>query len=109
MARKMRMDKESNEPKPLNIALGYQGEPLYSNYAEVSSALHEFQILFALVPTKPNAEQISEMRAGSLKLDAQVQILLPPTIIPGLIRALMTTKEQYEALAGPIKEVGVSQ
>jgi hypothetical protein len=62
---------------------------------------------FALAPTKPSAEQIKQAESGIVELDALVQILLPPTLIPGLIKALVTTKEQHEALFGPIKEFGV--
>jgi hypothetical protein len=106
MARKRLKRGERPKKGTAKIALSYAGEPIYSNYAEVSSAMHEFQILFALLPTKPKAEQIEQMVQGSaLNLDAQVQILLPPTVIPGLIKALTTTKDRYEALAGPIKEL----
>jgi hypothetical protein len=97
---------EELTPTPVKISLEYNGEPLYANYAEVSSAQHEFQIGFALFPIKPTAEQIEQVSGGIVKLDALVQILLPPTLIPGLIRALTTTKEQYEAMIGPIKEFG---
>jgi hypothetical protein len=91
-------------PVPIRVILESDGEPLYANYAEVSSAQHEFQIAFALAPTKPNAEQLEQVSTGVVTLHTLVQILLPPTIIPGLIKALVTTKEQHEALLGPIKE-----
>jgi hypothetical protein len=91
---------------PVTISLEYTGEPLYANFAEVSSAQHEFQIGFGLLPTKPNAEQMEQVNGGTMRLNALVQILLPPTLIPGLIKALTTTKEQYEAVLGPIKELG---
>jgi hypothetical protein len=94
-------------PTPVKVFLEYGGEPLYANYAEVSSAQHEFQLAFALAPTKPTAEQLEQVNGGTMRLPVLVQILLPPTIIPGLIKALITTKEQHEALLGPIKEFGV--
>jgi hypothetical protein len=88
----------------VKISLDYtNSEPLYANFAEISSAQHEFQIAFALVPARPTTDQI---RDGAVKLNPLVQIMLPPTLIPGLIKALITTKEQYEALLGPIKEFG---
>jgi hypothetical protein len=93
-------------PMPVKISLEYSGETIYANYAEVSAAQHEFQITFALSPTKPTAEQIEHANSGIMRLPTLVQILLPPTIIPGLIKALSTTKEQHEALLGPIKEFG---
>jgi hypothetical protein len=90
------------------IALDYHGDSLYANFAEVSSAQHEFQIRFAQAPTKLDDEQLQQVQGGGfVRLEALVQILLPPTLIPGLIRALETTKQQHEALLGPIKEFGV--
>src|SRR5579872_3051843 len=93
-------------PTPIKISLEPSGEPIYANYAEVSSAQHEFQITFALSPTKPTAEQFEQASAGHMIMPALVQILLPPTIIPALIKALISTKEQHETLFGPIKEFG---
>src|SRR3989442_12404014 len=103
MARKgkARATRESEAIK-VNVSVQYNSDPLYANYAEVSSAQHEFQMGFALAPTKPSAEQIEQARAGNVKLDGLVQILLPPTVIPSLIRALTTTKDQHEAMFGPI-------
>jgi hypothetical protein len=112
---KKRAAKAAVQPAPtippaltmLKISLEHAGDPLYANYAEVSSAQHEFQIAFGLAPTKPTAEQIEQLQTGTMRLPALVQILLPPTIIPGLIKALIISKEQHEALLGPIKELDI--
>jgi hypothetical protein len=73
-------------PVALKVALEPSGDQIYANYAEVTAAQHEFQISFALVPTKPSAEKIEAIKNGSpLFVDAIVQVMLPPTIIPGLI------------------------
>jgi hypothetical protein len=100
-------DATPKPPVPLKVVLEFHGESFYSNYVEVSSAQHEFQIRFAQAPTKPNDEQMEQIRGGTLKLDAFVQILVPPTLIPSLIRALESTKQQYENLIGPFNEYGV--
>jgi hypothetical protein len=93
----------------IQIALESNVESVYANYAEVSSSLHEFQISFALAPTRLTAVKVEEMKSGGLKVEALVQILLPPTVIPGLIRALTITKEQHETMVGrPIQEVGIT-
>ena len=95
-------------PIGLKVALEPSGDQFYANFAEVAAAQHEFQISFALVPAKLTAEKIETIKNGSpLSVDAIVQIMLPPTIIPGLIRALTITKEQFEAIAGPIKDAGI--
>jgi hypothetical protein len=95
------------KPVAITVALEPNGEQFYANFAEVTTGQHEFQISFALVPTKPTAKGIEAMKTGVLSLDAMVQVMVPPTLIPGLIRALTTTKEQHEAMVGPIKELGV--
>jgi hypothetical protein len=97
--------RKSEEIK-VNVSVHYNGDPLYANYAEVNSSQHEFQIGFALAPTRPSPEQIEQARAGTVTLDGLVQILLAPTLIPALIRALNISKDQHEATFGPIKEVG---
>jgi Protein of unknown function (DUF3467) len=97
--------KASDEPviKAVRVLLEPSREPVYANFAEVSAAQHEFQISFALTPSRPTAETIEQAKTGEMRLETTVQVLLPPTIIPGLIKALTTTKEQYEAMVGPIK------
>lgn len=75
----------------------------YVNFAEIAHSQHEFSILCVRVPTKPNAAAIGEAKkTGALELNATLQLLLPPTIIPGLIRALGIQKDAYEARFGPI-------
>lgn len=109
MARAKKAKTRTPEPpslKAVKVVVEPSGDPVYANFAEVSAAQHEFQISFALTPSKPNPEILEQAKAGEIHLEALVQILLPPTIIPGLIKALITTKEQYEAMIGPIKEIG---
>ena len=112
MARKKKTAKGApaplTAPVALKVSLESSSDQIYANYAEVTAAQHEFQISFALVPTRPSAEKIEAIKSGSpLFVDAIVQVMLPPTIVPGLIRALTITKEQYEAIAGPIKDIGL--
>jgi hypothetical protein len=80
---------------------------VYANFAEVSAAQHEFQLSFALTPTKPTSDP-EQARTGTVRVQSLAQILLPPTIIPSLIKALIMTKERYEAVAGPINPSGIS-
>jgi hypothetical protein len=93
--------------QPLRVILEPTDAPVYANYAEVSASQHEFQISFALTPSKPSPQALEEAKSGSIHLDTIVQILLPATLIPGLIKALTTTKDQYETITGPIKEMSM--
>jgi hypothetical protein len=75
----------------------------YVNHAEVVLGMHELAIWFARLPTKPSREETEEARrSGEIVVDPEFQILFPPTMLPGLISALEQTKENYEAMFGPI-------
>jgi hypothetical protein len=76
----------------------------YANHAEIACIPHEFAILFSRVPTKLPPEKLEEARAGNLTLTCDVQILIAPTLINGLIRALTTQKATYEERYGTIHE-----
>jgi hypothetical protein len=77
----------------------------YANYAEASFAQHECLISFARVPTKMSIARSEEAKTGTIKLEPLVQVIIPPTLVPGLIRALSTVKEGYERLIGPINDL----
>ena len=77
----------------------------YVNHAEIALGAHELAIWFARLPTKPNRDETEAMRAsGEIVVEPEFQILMPPTLLPGLIVALQTTKDNYEALFGPIRK-----
>ena len=78
----------------------------YANFAEVAAIPHDFAILFARTPAKLSSEKMEEARAGNLTLTCDVQILLPITLIDGLIRALTAQKAGYEQRYGTIHEPG---
>jgi len=80
----------------------------YANYAEIASIAHDFAILFARLPAKLPPDKIEEARNGNLTLTCDVQILIPTTLIDGLIRALTTQKATYEQRYGAIHEPGAS-
>ena len=76
----------------------------YANYAEASAGHHECLISFARVPTKLSVARTEEAKGGTLRLEPLVQVMIPPTLLPGLIRALSITKEGYEKLVGLIHD-----
>jgi hypothetical protein len=80
----------------------------YFNYAEIASLPHDFALLFARVPAKLPPDRFEEVRAaGRMVLDCELQVLISPTLIPGLIRALTVQRERYEQLWGPIPDLEV--
>lgn len=71
---------------------------IYANHAEVAQSAHEFVILFTKLPTKANPSQIAAVQeTGVLSIEPEAQILLPPTIIDGLIKALETERDKHLA------------
>jgi hypothetical protein len=75
----------------------------YVNFAEVAHSTYEFIVLFARVPTKATPAQAATVRdTGILQVEPQAQMLLPPALVPGLIRALQTQLEKYEEQHGKV-------
>jgi hypothetical protein len=73
----------------------------YVNHAEIAVSQHEFAILFARLPTKPSrAEIVEATSSGELVVDPEFQILIPPTLLQGLIDALEKSRDQYDTLFG---------
>lgn len=73
----------------------------YVNHAEIAAGQHEIAIWFARLPTKPSRLEMEEAKVtGEIIVDPEFQILVPPTLIPGLISALEQTKERHEAMYG---------
>ena len=76
----------------------------YANHAEIAVNQHELALWFARLPTKPSRLELEEAReTGELVVDPEFQILVPPTLLDGLIEALVASKEKYESLFGPIR------
>jgi hypothetical protein len=90
----------------VNTQVGNETFTYYANHAEVACIPQEFAILFARIPTKLPPDKINEVRAGNLNLTCDVQILIPTTLIDGLIRALARQKAAYEQQYGPIHTPG---
>jgi hypothetical protein len=82
---------------------------IYANYAEATLGQHDCLISFAVVPAKLNARKTEETQGGTLRVEPLVQIAIPKTMLPGLIRALTTTKDAYEARFGTINEPQVQK
>jgi hypothetical protein len=75
----------------------------YVNFIEVTHSLNEFGLFAVRAPVKPTSQQLEEaQQTGQMRLDPEFHMVLPPTVIPGLIRALTAQKEAYERRFGTI-------
>jgi hypothetical protein len=70
---------------------------------EVANFLNEFGLFAVRTPVKPSSQQVEEaQQTGQMRLEPEFHLVLPPTMIPGLIRALTTQKDAYERKYGAI-------
>jgi hypothetical protein len=90
----------------ISTNIGHETFTYYANYAEAVCTPQEFAILFARIPAKLPPDKIDEVKAGRLSLTCDVQVLIPPTMIDGLIRVLVSQKAAYEQRYGPIHTPG---
>ena len=98
--RSVRKRASENGGATLQVALepSIDHTPLYSNHVEVGHTRHEFSMLFGRVPGKLGAQLFAEATAsGTLKIEPDALVLIPPTLMPGLIRALQTQLSKWEA------------
>jgi hypothetical protein len=79
----------------------------YVNHIEVATTPQDFSVICGRMPGKLSATKLEEIKeAGALVIEPDVQIVIPVTLVPGLIRILTLQKELYEKIYGiQIKEV----
>src|SRR5262245_40467595 len=115
MAKRKAKERKGNEPGapsapeavPVTIVTTSTDDTpsYYCNFAETVYSAHEMAINFVRVPTKLTAMQVEEMTGGGkLNLEPNVQVFFPPTLLPGLVRALSVLRENFERQFGAIRE-----
>lgn len=76
---------------------------LFVNHFEIRSNLHEFSLLAKRMPTKLSPAEIESAQAdGHFIVEPDVQLIVPPTVMPSLISALTIALEGYEARYGAV-------
>jgi hypothetical protein len=77
----------------------------YVNYIGVSHTAYDFTLSAAKMQSPPTQEQIELAKSGAqIPLEPLVQLVMPPLLIDGLIKALADQKEKYEkTLAQQVK------
>jgi len=81
----------------------FDGSSMYVNHAEIGHSQHEFIMLWAQVSARQSRAQMEEIQTtGELRVEPMAQLMIPPTLLPSLIRALVNQKEKYEKEHGKI-------
>lgn len=75
----------------------------YANFVEVGHSNYDFTLLTARMPGKLSKDQRAAVeKAGELEVPAELQIVIPPKVAVGLIKALQTQVDAFEKTHGPI-------
>ena len=70
----------------------------YVNHIEVASSKNEFAMYCVRVPSKIQPDRVEE--GGILRLEPDLELTLPVTIIQGLIDALTKHRDAYSKVFG---------
>jgi len=75
-----------------------ESTPFYcANYLEVANTENDFTLFCTRLPAKLSADKMEEARTlKTIHVDADVQVVIPVSVIPALIQALITQKGVYE-------------
>jgi hypothetical protein len=110
LVKKPKIKNQSEPPANLGIRLEpLEGVPVYYvNFVEVGNSPQDFTLTCGRMPGKFTSAKIEEIKTiGAVVIEPEVQIIIPPAVVPGLIRALSVQKESYEETYQlEIKEVG---
>lgn len=75
----------------------------YINYASVSHSQYDFLLSVLRTPSQLTHEQTELAKKGNpVLVEPILQLIIPPRLIDGLIKALNIQKEKYEQEHGPI-------
>ncbi len=105
--------KSGTKPPPsglrVNIALqpSVDAQVFYSNFLEVAHGPHDLTIYGVRVPAKlRHSDMAAAVETGEMQLEPDFQIVISPTLAPGLIRALQAQVELWEKEFGKANKEG---
>ena len=82
----------------------------YVNYASITHSEFDFIMAVLRIPHQLSPEQTHlAVSRKPIPVEPLLQLVFPPRLIDGLIRALTTQKEKYEKEHGPIRQRQDSQ
>lgn len=103
--KKTRKRKKAVSPQVLEITISPQVTEnttyYYFNYIAVTHSRYDFALAFARLPVtlKPEQEEIAK-KGKPIPVEADLQVVISPELISGLIDALTRQKDKYEARFG---------
>ena len=110
MAKKIPGKKAKSEHLPERVEIKITPDPkpdtpaYYINYAAVTHSEYDFVIYVLRTPLKLTPEQTELVRNGNaMPVEPLLQLIIPPRLVDGLIKALTIQKENYEQEHGPIR------
>ena len=87
------------------LEVGSDVPSYYINYADVAQSNHEFTLSVAKMPTRLGPQAVRTLQeTGELHVETLLQLLIPPTLLPSLLKALTVQKDLYEKAHGPIRD-----
>lgn len=92
-SRKKPPSKDSSGDLVIKVALDPTDETLtyYTNHVEVAHSRHEFSLIAARLPGKLSvAARLNAEETQELVLEPELQLLIAPTLMPALIKALQS-------------------
>jgi hypothetical protein len=98
-----------DKPKQITTSVQLDVKPdtpsYYVNYVSVSHTAYDFTLSVAKIPSPMTQEQVASAQSGKpISLDAILQLVVPPLLVEGLIKAFIDQKEKYEkTLAQQVK------
>jgi Protein of unknown function (DUF3467) len=101
-------NKRTAKPKQVNIQVKLTANPetpfYYVNFMTVGHNLSDFTLSVVKVPSEYTPEQMELAKKGQpVPLEATLQLVVPPVLAKGLIRALTEQVAKYEEKFGKIK------
>ena len=103
---KCRKKPKKSAEKPLQASVTIipgDAPTFYVNHLEIGHTANDFSALAVRIPAKWPPDRIAEAKeTGAIAVEADVQLVFPPTVINGLIRALTTQKQKFEEDTGAL-------
>lgn len=110
MAKKRKDTKPIRKPSPKSLPIKIQVDPktdtpsYYVNYIAVTHSEYDFMVMALRIPSHLTPEQTElAKKSSAVSVEPILQLIVPPRLIDGLIRALTIQKEKYEQEHGPIR------
>jgi hypothetical protein len=109
MARKKVRKRKVDSPKEIDFKITpdvtKNTPPYNTNYIAVTHSRYDFTLTLIKLPTALRPEQEEILKKGQrLPIEAALQVVVPPQLIPGLIDALNGQKDKYEKRFGKIEK-----